>query len=391
MSQYLRHLRAMASDRLNALRFGNQRHDPRPSDLLKQFESFGDNCEFGLVQRYCGAEPLGLLRFVFSDLDKLIHGLDTDFQDYGQSGDLELHTGSDDVTYCRSRHFGFPYIVHRTGSDEGPDKIIRREYKKVAYLKRRLLEDLASGNKIVVRKGDPANTGQARERLIRALRRHGRTTLLHVTASEAEVTPGHVEWEGDGLLHGVVRRFAPYERAADLDLRSWLLICTNADRLIRGLEPVSALPKPPNLLPWRHRRARVHRGGSGASVPGNAQVGLEVFGYQHAVGTFDREEVYVLSAWIWIPIGFEGSEVRPAIGHLRLSWRYADLLIRDAWQFVWVSALIPKPFDKIFVGLVVVGAGEEGVRSVNWRFEMSPAPFMSDAPAILRNSDRECA
>jgi len=385
MSQYLQRLRAMSSDRLNALLFGNQRHDPCPSDLLKKFESFGDNCEFGLVQRFCGAEPLGLLRFVFSDLDKLIHGLDTDFQDYGQSGDLELYTGPGDVTYCRSRHFGFPYIVHRTGIDEDSDKIIRREYKKVAYLKRRLLEDLANGDKIVVRKGNRADNGEARERLIRALQRHGRTTLLHVTASEADAAPGHVAWEGDGLLHGVVRRFAPYERVADLDLRAWLLMCTNADRLIRGLEPVRTLPKSPNLLSWRHRRARVHPGGRGASVPGNTQAGLEVFGYQHAVGTFDREAVYVLSAWIWIPTGFKGSEVRPAIGHLRLSWRYADLSIQDAWQFVWVSALIPKPFDKMFVGLVVVGAGEEGVRSARWRFEMSPSPFMSEAPTILRS------
>lgn len=385
MSQYLQRLRAMSSDRLNALLFGNQRHDPRPSDLLKKFESFGDNCEFGLVQRFCGAEPLGLLRFVFSDLDKLIHGLDTDFQDYGQSGDLELYTGPGDVTYCRSRHFGFPYIVHRTGIDEDSDKIIRREYKKVAYLKRRLLEDLANGDKIVVRKGDRTDNGQARERLIRALQRHGRTTLLHVTASEADAAPGHVAWEGDGLLHGVVRRFAPYERVADLDLRAWLLMCTNADRLIRGLEPVRTLPKSPNLLSWRHCRARVHPGGRGASVPGNTQAGLEVFGYQHAVNTFDRETVYVLSAWIWIPTGFKGSEVRPAIGHLRLSWRYADLSIQDAWQFVWVSALIPKPFDKMFVGLVVVGAGEEGVRSARWRFEMSPSPFMSEAPTILRS------
>lgn len=385
MSHLLRRLREMSSDRLSAFRFGSQGPDPRPSDLLKRFESLGDNCEFGLVQRFCGAEPLGLLRFVYSDLDKLVHGLDTDFQDYGQSGDLELSTGPDDVTYCRSRHFGFPYIIHRTDPDEGPDRILQREYKKVAYLKRRLLEDLAGGDKIVVRKGDRADDGEAGERLVRALRRHGRSTLLHVTASEADAAPGHVEWEGEGRLRGVVRRFAPYERAGDLDLRAWLLICTNADRLIRGLEPVRELPKPPNLLPWKRRRARDHRGGCGASVPGNAQAGLEVFGYQQAVDTIDREAVYVLSAWVWIPTGFEGSEVRPAIGHLRLSWRYADVSIRDAWQFVWVSALIPKAFDKMFVGLVVVGAGETGVRSTRWCFERSPSPFRSEAPAPLHS------
>jgi len=32
-------------------------------DLVLQFESIGDNCELGLVQRRAGSEPLGLLRF----------------------------------------------------------------------------------------------------------------------------------------------------------------------------------------------------------------------------------------------------------------------------------------------------------------------------------------
>lgn len=33
------------------------------AEILGQFESLGDNCEFGLVQRIGGIEPLGLLRF----------------------------------------------------------------------------------------------------------------------------------------------------------------------------------------------------------------------------------------------------------------------------------------------------------------------------------------
>ena len=35
-------------------------------DLVLQFESIGDNCELGLVQRRAGSEPLGLLRFAGS-------------------------------------------------------------------------------------------------------------------------------------------------------------------------------------------------------------------------------------------------------------------------------------------------------------------------------------
>jgi hypothetical protein len=31
--------------------------------LVRRFRALGDNCEFGLVQRHCGAEPIDLLRF----------------------------------------------------------------------------------------------------------------------------------------------------------------------------------------------------------------------------------------------------------------------------------------------------------------------------------------
>ena len=36
---------------------------PPLNELLLQFEPIGDNCEFGLMQQYFGAEPLSLLRF----------------------------------------------------------------------------------------------------------------------------------------------------------------------------------------------------------------------------------------------------------------------------------------------------------------------------------------
>jgi hypothetical protein len=44
-------------------------------DLVLNFESIGDNCEFGLVQRMAGAEPLGLLRFSSTPLPLLVRAL----------------------------------------------------------------------------------------------------------------------------------------------------------------------------------------------------------------------------------------------------------------------------------------------------------------------------
>ena len=49
-------------------------------NLALQFESLGDNCELGLVQRRAGVEPLGLLRFAGAPLRRLITALDARFE-----------------------------------------------------------------------------------------------------------------------------------------------------------------------------------------------------------------------------------------------------------------------------------------------------------------------
>src|SRR5436305_104536 len=51
------HLRARAA------RLDGPTGSPSFHDLATRFESLGDNCEFGILQRLEGAEPLGLLRW----------------------------------------------------------------------------------------------------------------------------------------------------------------------------------------------------------------------------------------------------------------------------------------------------------------------------------------
>jgi tetratricopeptide (TPR) repeat protein len=49
------------------------------ADILLKFESLGENCEFGLVQRHYGAEPLGLLRWMGAEPDQLCLALEAGF------------------------------------------------------------------------------------------------------------------------------------------------------------------------------------------------------------------------------------------------------------------------------------------------------------------------
>src|SRR6516225_7169551 len=49
--------------------------------VLRHFESLGDNCEFGFVQRANGYEDGGLFRWSISPLEKLILCFDENFKD----------------------------------------------------------------------------------------------------------------------------------------------------------------------------------------------------------------------------------------------------------------------------------------------------------------------
>jgi hypothetical protein len=49
-----------------------------PAQLMLRFEALGQNCEFGVVQRHYGAEPLGLLRFSSTPLHLLVAALNND-------------------------------------------------------------------------------------------------------------------------------------------------------------------------------------------------------------------------------------------------------------------------------------------------------------------------
>ncbi len=73
------------------------------ADLLSRFESLGDGCEFGLVQRNFGAEPLGLLRWAGIPPWALIDSLNDDLAAFGRESEYRLSTVQSEVLSQCSR------------------------------------------------------------------------------------------------------------------------------------------------------------------------------------------------------------------------------------------------------------------------------------------------
>lgn len=200
--------------------------------LALEFESLGENCEFGLVQRRFGAEPLGLLRFSSTPLPKLLDALRSKFKGLGNPRNIEVQEDSNGREYMvLDKRFGFLYHAWVKVGEQNPEDIAVRETRRLPLLIRKLTEDLTSGEKIFVFHGMvPLTLDEARE-LSAVLREYGPTTLLWVELADDRHAPGTVERIEPGLLKGYMDRFAPGENAHDLSVACWITLCRNAYRL----------------------------------------------------------------------------------------------------------------------------------------------------------------
>jgi hypothetical protein len=196
---------------------------------MMQFESLGENCEFGLVQRRCGAEPLGLLRFASAPLPVLLAGLSARFEGVGDPEQTEVRISDNRQEFLVvDKRYGFNYHPWVLVGEADPDEIRRREAKRLPLLRRKLMEDLEEGNKIFVYRGMRRLPQPLVLRLVAAMQEYGPTTLLWVELEDANHPTGTVEALTSGLLKGYIDRFAPGENAHALSLDAWIAICRNA-------------------------------------------------------------------------------------------------------------------------------------------------------------------
>ncbi len=208
------------------------------AQIAMRFESLGENCEFGLFQRRCDAEPLGLLRFSSTFMRNLVRGIDNGFARLGEIEDIDprLEAGSPREYMIHEKRFG---LVYHTFVYEGQRSLwLMREQEsaRLKFLRRKLLEDLEAGDKIFVYKfGGKVSEAEILP-LFMAMSRHGKATLLWVAPAERDRPAGTVEVVMPGLLKGYIDRFAPAANAHDLSFDGWLRVCANAC-VLAGLRP----------------------------------------------------------------------------------------------------------------------------------------------------------
>jgi hypothetical protein len=211
-----------------------------PRDLTLCFESLGHNCEFGMLQRHLGAEPIGLLRFAGVTMNDLVSGLRRGFAGMGDEVVVRTHatqSGREEYLVYDDR---YRVGLHSfRGTTEATAAEVRAEHAvRLQFAARRFAHVLASGERLFVFQRRGQITRSQALVVLNLLRGFGPNALLYVD-TEPGLPSGAVEQVGYGLFHGRLDRLAPAEDIGDLDIGGWLSVCANAWRLWRAMRSLA--------------------------------------------------------------------------------------------------------------------------------------------------------
>lgn len=212
-------------------------------ELAMRFENLGSNCEFGFFQRRCGVEPLGLLRFSSTRLHELVRGLDAGFASIGAPANVHVELeGNGSVEWIAFEdNYKLRYHTFVWQHQADAARTTSQEAKKLAFLGRKLVDDVMDGLKVFVFQRDRPPLSEAEVLpLFLALNRKARNSLLWVKVADRPDQVGTVVETTPGLLRGYVRRLAPGEMVPDLSVPDWLAVCANAELLRRNSSTAAA-------------------------------------------------------------------------------------------------------------------------------------------------------
>ena len=221
--------------------------------MVAAMESLGRNCEFGLVQRYFGIEPMGLLRFAGSPLCAVTAGLRIRFESIGR----DMTFSVDSMGEWIGTWGGLTFHSTCRANDTSEPAVRAQEGRRLPRLAEKLIADLEIGEKLFVFADPGLAIPEGGRAVWEAMRTIGPSSLFLVMADPERA--GSVIQHDDGFLVGYVRRLTSAEFAADYDRESWEAILPLAHALWRGSSTSVADDALPARSSWPYGVALPHR------------------------------------------------------------------------------------------------------------------------------------
>jgi len=215
----------------------DERNDDKGAlrDLFMKFESIGDTCEFGIVQRRFDAEPISLLRWTSTQPSRLVMALDTKFEGVGDTEHTIFQVSHGEYTTQDRRYHMFSHTF-TPETAEPMEKFAAQHLRRMRYLRKKLIEDLATGEKIFVYKSNQGVSDQDAMAIFQAIRRYGgQPALLCVRLADEGHPPGTVRTMESGLFMGYIDRFS----TVDINVDVWVELCKKTDEAWRSTDKKS--------------------------------------------------------------------------------------------------------------------------------------------------------
>ena len=196
--------------------------------LLKRFESLGWSCEFGVVQRRFGLEQLGLLRFTNMSERPLVNAFEDNFKGFRDSTEVKITRSPSKEYLVHVPRYAFGMHSFMTDDHLDVDALQARMARQLAFLRKKFLDDLATGEKIFVQLGSPDATAEDLQQLASAFRKSSKAPLLCVRVSAQEAATAALTEIAPGVLLGHISRRGIRPEHQDIDFAGWLNLCKSA-------------------------------------------------------------------------------------------------------------------------------------------------------------------
>jgi hypothetical protein len=199
--------------------------------VLRRFESLGDNCEFGFVQRRNDYEDGGFLRWSISPLDKLITCFEARFKDLylfenlkPSAPDMVQDVATGLIFHTRMRSNDGQFLLE----EQQRRDIYTHEKHKIDYLLDKFLSKIQRADTICVYKRNSGMTDNEAMRLKQSMNSISWSNLLIIKSTDDRSKWSTVEGFGSGLFVGFIDEFAPYSAADHVSLAIWNQLIQNA-------------------------------------------------------------------------------------------------------------------------------------------------------------------
>ena len=201
--------------------------DPDAYALMLKFESMGEVCEFGLVQRHFEAEPLGLLRWAMTSPDDLAGLLEARLEGLGDAANVTLVRFEKEHYVLDTR---YRLQFHTWHVEDLPDEaaFLKKHAARIRWLREKMLEDLSDCAKVFVYKTKYQASEEQVQRIFSALRAHGPNRFLYITDRDESKEAGSLHCDETGLLRGYIR---PTSGNWVIEYDDYISICKQAEAI----------------------------------------------------------------------------------------------------------------------------------------------------------------